>query len=90
MARSGEQIGHPLARSTGSVHTPTMTLKSAAFLAMIGSAPVTALLTWNFVVNLLNVMQGVAPVVVLLSSFIYALGALSIVVFFFAFHRAQS
>jgi len=67
-----------------------MTLKSAAFLALIGTVLVTILLTWNFVVNVLNVMQGVTAAVVLFSSLIYAFGALSVAVFFFVFHKAQS
>ena len=67
-----------------------MTIKSASFLALIGTVLVAILLTWNFIVNLLNVMQGVTAAVVLFSSLIYAFGALSVAVFFFVFHKAQS
>ena len=66
-----------------------MTLKNAAMLALIGTMVVTALLVWNFVVNLLNVIQGVAAPVVLFASLIYAFGALCVTLFFFAFHKAQ-
>ena len=67
-----------------------MTLKSAALLALIGSVLLTALLTWDFIVNVLNVARGLVPAVVLLSSLIYAFGALSLAVFFYVFHKAQS
>jgi hypothetical protein len=74
---------------TGRVHTPTMTLKNAALLALIGTILVTALLAWTFVLTFLNVLRDLVPAVTLFSSFIYAFGALSVAVFFYAFHRAQ-
>jgi len=67
-----------------------MTLKNAALLALIGTALITALLAWDLIVNVLNVGRGLAPAVILFSSIIYAFGALSVAVFFFVFHRAQS
>jgi hypothetical protein len=45
---------------------------------------------WNFVFNLLNLLRGLVPAVTLFSSFIYAFGAFSVMVFFFVFHRTQS
>ncbi len=75
---------------TGSVHTPTMTLKNAALsLALIGTILMTALLLWNFVFTFLNVLRDLVPAVSLLSSLIYAFGSFSVMVFFFVFHRAQ-
>ena len=68
------------------VHTPTMTLKNAALLALIGTILMTALLLWTFVSNMTNVLH--APVV-LFSSFIYAFGCFTVMVFFFVFQRAQ-
>jgi hypothetical protein len=67
-----------------------MTLKNAALLALIGTILVTALLTWDFVVDLLNVLNGLVPAVKLFSAIVYAFGALCVTVFFFVFHRAQS
>jgi hypothetical protein len=67
-----------------------MTLKNAALLALIGTILMTALLIWNFVFNLLNLLRGFVPAVTLFSSFIYAFGCLGVAVFFFVFHRAQS
>jgi len=75
--------------ATRSVHTPTMTLKTAALLALIGTILMTILLVWNFVSNVVNVLLGVQAPVVLFASFIYAFGCLAVMVFFFVFHRAQ-
>ena len=79
-----------VAPDTCSVHTPTMTLKNAALLALIGTTLMTVLLLWNFVSNVLNVLRGVQAPVVLFASFVYAFGCLTVMVFFFVFHRAQS
>ena len=67
-----------------------MTLKSAARLALIGTILVTALLAWDFIFSVLNVLRGLIPAVRLFSSLIYAFGAFSVAVFFFVFHKAQS
>jgi hypothetical protein len=67
-----------------------MTLKNVSLFAMIGTILVTALLMWNLIVNVLNVSRGLVPAAVLFSSLIYAFGALSVAVFFFVFHKAQS
>ena len=72
------------------VHTPSMTLKNAALLALIGTVLMTALLVWTFVFNFLNLLRGLVPAVILFSSFIYAFGCFSVMVFFYVFHRAQS
>ena len=73
-----------------SVHTPTMTLKGAALLALIGTVLITAVLTWMFISNVVNVLRGVDAPVVLFTSFIYAFGCFCATVFFFVFHKAQS
>lgn len=67
-----------------------MTLKNAALLALIGTILMTALLVWDFVFTVLNILRGVVPPVILFRSFIYALGCFSVMVFFFVFHRTQS
>jgi hypothetical protein len=66
-----------------------MTLKNAALLALVGTILITALLVWVFVSNLLNVLRGVDAPVVLFHSLIFAFGSLTVMVFFFVFHRAQ-
>ena len=74
----------------GRVHTPTMALKNAALLALIGTILMTAVLVWNFVFTVLNVLRGAVAAVTLFQSLIYAFGCFSLMVFFFVFHRAQS
>jgi len=81
--------GAGVADDIGDVHTPMMTLKNAALLALIGTILMTALLVWTFVFNVLNAVRGLVPAVTLLSSFIYSFGCFSVAVFFYVFHRAQ-
>jgi hypothetical protein len=66
-----------------------MTIKSAAFLALIGTVLITALLMWAFVFHVVNVVRSVEAPVVLFASFVYAFGSLTLAIFFFVFHRAQ-
>ena len=78
-----------VASNTRRAHTPTMTLKNAALLALIGTILATVLLVWTFVFNFVNVLRGLAPPVLLFSWFIYAFASFSVAVFFYVFHRAQ-
>jgi hypothetical protein len=87
---SSPKIGARVAADPTNVHTPIMTLKNAALLALIGTILMTALLVWNFVFTFLNVLRDLVPAVTLFSSFIYAFGAFSVAVFFYVFHRDQS
>jgi hypothetical protein len=81
--------GIPVASDPMGVHNPTMTLKNAALLALVGTILMTVLLVWNFVSNVVNVLRGVEAPVALFASFIYAFGCFTVMVFFFVFHRAQ-
>ncbi len=65
-----------------------MTPKNAAFPALIGSALVALVLTWDLIVNVLNVARGVTAPVLLVSSLIYAFGALTVTLFFWAFYKS--
>jgi hypothetical protein len=56
---------------------------------LIGTILMTALLLWTFVFTFLNVLRDVVPSVMLFSSFIYAFGSFSVMVFFCVFHRTQ-
>jgi multidrug efflux pump subunit AcrB len=67
-----------------------MTLKGAAVLAFIGTLLVAALLVWDFVFTVLNVIRGLIPAVTVFSSLIYAFGALSVTVFFYIFQKQRS
>jgi hypothetical protein len=79
----------PLADDAGTVHTLTMTLKSAAFLALIGTILVTLLLVVGLADDILGVARGVVPEIRLVTSFIYAFAATSVAVFFYVFHKMQ-
>jgi hypothetical protein len=79
-----------LAECADRVHTPGMTMKSAALLALIGTCLAAVLLIGKFVVDILNVLRGLLPAAILFSSFIYALACFSVAVFFYMFHRGQS
>ena len=70
-AKGFEKVRAGVAADTGDVHTPNMTLKNAALLALIGTTLMTALLVWDFVFNVLNLLRGLVPAVTLFSSFIY-------------------
>jgi len=83
-------VGKALAHGAANAHTPSMTLKNVALLALIGTILVTALLTWDLILNILNVGRGLVPAVVLFSSLIYAFGAFTVAVFFLVFHKTQS
>jgi hypothetical protein len=79
-----------VADDAASIHTPTMTLKNAALLALIGTILATVLLVWTFVSTAINVLRGLAPPVMLFPWFVYAFACFSLAVFFYVFHRAQS
>ena len=67
-----------------------MSLKNAALLAMSGTLLLTILLIFGFITDVLNVTQGLIPATKVLSSLIHAVAALTVTVFFFVFHKAQS
>ena len=67
-----------------------MTLKNAAFLALVGMILVTILLVAGFIGDVLAIVRGLIPAMRLLTSLIYAFAGLSMVVFLYAFHKAQS
>jgi hypothetical protein len=47
-------------------------------------------LLWTFISNVAYVLRGVEAPVVLLSSFIYAFGCLTLTIFFLVSYKAQS
>ncbi len=67
-----------------------MSLKSAATFAFIGTLLAAALLIYYFVFDIINLADGLIPLVKLFPSFIYALAALSLTIFFFVFQKNQS
>lgn len=67
-----------------------MTMRSAASLALIGAVLMTILLVVGFILDLLNVLQGLIPALKLVTSFIYAFAGVGAVVFLCVFRKAQS
>ena len=64
-----------------------MSLKSAAFLALIGTILTTLLLVYNLVSAVLNVSQGLVPAMSIFPLLIYSFASLTLAVFFFVYHR---
>jgi hypothetical protein len=66
-----------------------MSIKNAAFLALVGMTLVTILLMVALIGDVLAVLRGLIPVMRLLTSLIYAFASLSVLVFLYAFYKAQ-
>jgi hypothetical protein len=67
-----------------------MNIKNAATFAFIGTLLAAALLIYDFVFDIISLSQGLIPLVKLFPSFIYALAALSLTVFFYVFRKTQT
>jgi CHASE2 domain-containing sensor protein len=71
------------------MHNPIMSLKNAALLALIGTILLAVLIVASFISTLLGVMRGVIPALTLLTSLVHVFTSLTVLVFFYVFHRAQ-
>jgi hypothetical protein len=67
-----------------------MSLRTAAAVAIIGTALWVILLAANFINSLLALSRGIVAASATLTSLIHLLAALSLLVFFAVFHRSQS
>jgi hypothetical protein len=67
-----------------------MTLKNAALLALVGVILPTIVLVAGLIGDVIGVARGLIPAMRLLTSLIYAFAGLSLAVFLYAFHKAQS
>ena len=67
-----------------------MTLKSAAFFALIGVILLTVLLALGFIRDLSAFLAGAIAAIALLTSLIHLLASLSVAVFLYVFYKAQS
>jgi hypothetical protein len=67
-----------------------MSLKNAALLALIGMTLLTILLVASFISTALAVIHDLIPAVVLLRSLVHVFTSLTVLVFFYVFHRTQS
>ena len=66
-----------------------MSLKNAALLALIGTIVLMVLIVVSFITTLLGVMRGVIPAMTLLISLVQVFTSVTVLVFFYVFHRAQ-
>jgi hypothetical protein len=80
----------PLANDAESIHTPTMSLKNAALLGLIGTVLLTVLVVAHFITTILGVIRDVIPAMALLTSLVHLFASLSVLVFFYVFYRKQS
>jgi hypothetical protein len=67
-----------------------MSLKTAAFLALVGMALLTILLAADFINVVLGVMRDVVPAMALVRSLVHLLASLTVTVFLYAFQKGQS
>jgi hypothetical protein len=67
-----------------------MNLKSAAFFALIGMILLTVLLAAGFIRDVSAILAGAIAAMALLKSFIHLLASLSVTIFLYVFHKAQS
>jgi hypothetical protein len=67
-----------------------MGLKSAAFFAFIGMALRTVVCTLGFIGDVSALSAGAIAPMMVLKSLIHLLASLSVAVFLYVFHRAQS
>ncbi len=67
-----------------------MTLKNAAFFALIGMTLLTVLLAVGFIRDVSVLLAGAIAAVTVLISLIHLLASLSVAVFLYVFYKAQS
>jgi hypothetical protein len=67
-----------------------MSLKTAAFLALIGMILLTVLVIADFINTVTGIMHEVVPAMALLRSLVYLLASLTVTVFFYVFQKSQS
>jgi hypothetical protein len=71
-------------------HTPVMSLKSAAFLAFIGTLLLTILALADFVNIITGVVRGLVPALTIVRAAIYLFASVCVTIFFYVFNRSQS
>jgi len=90
MSRKERKGWLPLANDAESIHTPNVSLKNAALLALIGIILLAVLVVASFISTVLGVMRDLIPAMALLTSLVHVFASLSVLVFFYVFYRAQS
>jgi hypothetical protein len=90
MARLGHSQAQRLLRLPGPFILAAMTLKSASFLAMIGTLLVTTLVSVNFFNTIVGVLHDIVPAMALLPCLVYFLAGIAVTAFFWVYNRSQS
>ena len=72
------------------VYTPGMTLKSAALFALVGMILLTVVLALGFIRDISALTSGAISANAMLVSVVHLLASLSVTVFLYVFHKAQS
>ena len=67
-----------------------MSLRQASLLAFIGTMLLAILLVVDLVLDVLSMARGLIAAVTLLTSVVRAFAAVSVAIFFYVYHRAQS
>ena len=67
-----------------------MTLKNAAFLALVGLILLTVLLLAGFIRDVASAVNGLIPTINVLRSLVYLVASLTLTVFLYVFHKTQS
>jgi hypothetical protein len=67
-----------------------MTLKSAALFALVGMILLTVVLALGFIRDISGFTAGAVAAMAMLISLIHLLASLSVTVFLYVFHKAQS
>jgi len=67
-----------------------MSLKSAAFFALVGMILLTVLLAVGFIRDISALLAGAIAAMAVLRSLIHLLASLSVAVFLYVFYKAQS
>jgi hypothetical protein len=89
MTAIGVQL-HNVATKAFVIHPGSMSLKNAATIAFIGTLLATALLVWDLVFDVVNVTEGLIPLVRIFPALLYAIAALSLTVFFYVFQKTRN
>ena len=67
-----------------------MTLKQAAFWALIGTVLAAAVEVYRLIFTVLNIARGLVPADAVITALIFAFAACTAALFFFVFHRQTS
>jgi hypothetical protein len=67
-----------------------MTMKSAALLALVGMLLLAIFSVAGLIEDVVGIVRGLIPPVRLLTSLVYVFANLTVVVFLWVFHKAQS